>query len=142
MSKKILQEMDILLMEPIKKEAIIKSIVKAKYQESNELLCVKTQSHIGEYISELYLMSHEEIKKLYKKEVMKKDDKNQNSLLSNKEQKSLLKIFNGLAKADYGYDEEKTRNYTVPTIRKKLESVGINMDDDTIRKFIRMGNEL
>jgi len=58
------------------------------------------------------------------------------------ERNTLLKMAFGMAKAWYGYDPEKTRSNSVAEIKSDLERHGAPMDDETIRKYLRLGAEL
>lgn len=58
-------------------------------------------------------------------------------LLHTKECESLQKIVIGLAIGGYGYDPAAKRNSTVKEMVDDMESAGINISDDTVRKFLR-----
>jgi hypothetical protein len=59
--------------------------------------------------------------------------------LHTKEWESLQKMVIGLAIGGYGYDPAAKRNSTVKEIVDDMESAGINISDDTVRKFLRKG---
>ena len=54
-----------------------------------------------------------------------------------KEYESLQKIVIGLAIGGYGYDPTAQRNSTIKEMVDDMESAGINISDDTVRKFLR-----
>jgi hypothetical protein len=62
--------------------------------------------------------------------------------LKTKEQESLLKMVAGMAMACYGWDREVARNPSTAEIASDLERVGVPLDPDTIRKWLRKGAEL
>jgi hypothetical protein len=59
--------------------------------------------------------------------------------LHTKEYESLQKMVIGLAIGGYGYDSSAKRNSTVKEMVDDMESAGINISDDTVRKFLRKG---
>lgn len=65
-----------------------------------------------------------------------------NSELGTKEQESLLKLVAAMAIAYYGWDPAKLRSNVAATIASDLESAGVPMHPDTIRKWIRRGADL
>ena len=52
---------------------------------------------------------------------------------------SLQKIVIGLAIGGYGYDPAAKRNLTVKEMVDYMEKAGIDISDDTVRKFLRKG---
>lgn len=58
-----------------------------------------------------------------------------------KEKQSMLKLIYGMAVAYHGYDPDLSRSGTVKSIRHDLATKGIEMDDETILKFLREGAE-
>lgn len=56
-----------------------------------------------------------------------------------KEKQSMLKLIYGMAVAYHGYDPDLSRSGTVKSIRHDLATKGIEMDDETILKFLREG---
>lgn len=61
----------------------------------------------------------------------------QNRPLGTKEQQTLLKLVLGLAVDGYGYRPKDSRSKVIPEIKRNLESVGVKLDEDTIRKWLR-----
>ncbi len=61
---------------------------------------------------------------------------------STKERDSLLKLSIGMAIGGYRYDPYQTRNAATREIRDDLQALGLGMDDDTIRKYLKQGGEL
>jgi hypothetical protein len=53
----------------------------------------------------------------------------------------MLKLIYGMAVAYHGYDPEYSRSGTVKSIRDDLTAKGIQMDDETILKYLREGAE-
>jgi hypothetical protein len=62
--------------------------------------------------------------------------------LKTKEQESLLKMVAAMAMAVYGWDRDALRNAATAEIASDLEKVGVSLDPDTIRKWLRKGSEL
>ncbi len=61
--------------------------------------------------------------------------------LSTREQNSLLKILLGMAIANYKHDPRAGRNSTAPEIAKDMETIGMSIDPDTVRKWLRAAAE-
>jgi hypothetical protein len=59
--------------------------------------------------------------------------------LLTKERESLLKLIIGMAVKVYRYDPAVARNEATAKISRDLESLGIPLDDDTVRKWLREG---
>lgn len=57
--------------------------------------------------------------------------------LSTRERQKLLQILLGMAIACYGHDPRATRTTTASAILTDLDTVGISVSDDTIRKYLR-----
>ena len=55
---------------------------------------------------------------------------------------SLLRLVIGMAKANYGYDPEAKKNAATNRIQSDLALQGINMSDETIRKYLKQGADL
>jgi hypothetical protein len=62
--------------------------------------------------------------------------------LKTKEQETLLKMVAAMAMAYYGWDRDALRNEATAEIASDLESAGVPLDPDTIRKWLRKGAEL
>ena len=62
--------------------------------------------------------------------------------LKTREQESLLKMVAGMAMAGYGWDPNALRSDATAEIASDLEKVGVPLDPDTIRKWLRKGAEL
>ena len=54
-----------------------------------------------------------------------------------KERNSILKLVLGIAKAQYGYDPNPARSSTTTQICEDLDSVGLSLDPQTIRKILK-----
>ena len=63
-------------------------------------------------------------------------------LLGTKERESLLKLVGGMAVRGYGFDPTRSRNEATGEIRDDLEALGLGMNDDTVRKYLKQGVEL
>lgn len=59
-----------------------------------------------------------------------------------KEKDSLLKIIIGMAKVAYGYDQNEKRSPIPREIVEAVESQGLSIDPDTVRKWLKEGAEL
>ncbi len=57
------------------------------------------------------------------------------------ERKTALKLIIGMAVKGYAYDPNASRSNTVSEIKSDLEGLGIALDDDTIRKWLREATE-
>jgi len=57
--------------------------------------------------------------------------------LLTRERESLLKLVIGMAKAGYRYDPNAPRNDAIGDISRDLESNGVPLDQDTIRKWLK-----
>ena len=57
--------------------------------------------------------------------------------LMTKERESLYKLIIGMAVAGYKYDPTAARNDAVGDIYNDLEELGVAVDQDTIRKWLR-----
>ena len=62
--------------------------------------------------------------------------------LKTKEQETLLKMVAAMAMAYYGWDRNALRNACTSEIASDLEGVGVPLDPDTIRKWLRKGADL
>lgn len=62
--------------------------------------------------------------------------------LKTKEQETLLKMVTGMAIAYYGWERGALRSTVASEIASDLEKVGISLDPDTIRKWLRRGADL
>jgi hypothetical protein len=62
--------------------------------------------------------------------------------LGETEKKSLLRMVIGMAICGYKYDPSKLKNEATSEIRCDLDSVGISLDDDTIRKYLKEAAQL
>ena len=59
-----------------------------------------------------------------------------------KERNSMLKMIGGMAIAYHGYDTETERSTTVSDITAELHRIGIDLSDDTVRKYLSESKEL
>ncbi|MEP2920941.1 MAG: hypothetical protein ABJP06_09440 [Sulfitobacter sp.] len=59
-----------------------------------------------------------------------------------RERKTMLRLIIGLAKGGYSYDEKAARSSVPKEIANDLDLEGINLEQDTIRKYLREGAEL
>lgn len=62
--------------------------------------------------------------------------------LSTLERTSLLKLIIGMAVEQYGYNPKVHRNSATANIKTDLESVGLSLDEDTIRKWLKEAADL
>ncbi|WP_425409672.1 hypothetical protein [Hyphococcus sp.] len=62
--------------------------------------------------------------------------------LKPKERDSLLKLIIGMAVEQYGYVPESSRTHATANIETDLRTVGVPLDNGTIRKWLREGAEL
>ncbi len=58
--------------------------------------------------------------------------------LSTRERETLLKLVIGMAIAGYKYKPDATRNVATKDISGDLGGLGIGMDDDTVRKWLKI----
>ena len=65
----------------------------------------------------------------------------QSKPLHTKEKETLLKLVIGMAVKGYGHDPKASRTSTVGEIKSDLDLLGINLDEDTIRKWLRESAE-
>ena len=61
--------------------------------------------------------------------------------LKTKERDSLLKLVIGMATAFYGYNPDELRSKCAGEVASELERVGISLNADTIRKYLKEGAE-
>ena len=54
----------------------------------------------------------------------------------------MLKLIIGMAVGGYGYDPKAERSAQVTEIASDLEKVGISLDADTVRKWLRAAADL
>jgi hypothetical protein len=83
-------------------------------------------------------VSAEDVARLSKKETVK-------NAFTDNERNTMLKLIIGMAINAYGYDPEDTRNKATGDkngIRAKLQTHGINISDDTIRKYLKEAQNL
>ena len=59
-----------------------------------------------------------------------------------RERESMLKLIIGMAVAGYRFDPKLKRSDSVPEIVNDLEKLGVPLDPDTVRKYLREGAEL
>jgi hypothetical protein len=62
--------------------------------------------------------------------------------ISTREKDSLLRLIAGMAVIGYGYDARSKRSEQVTEITSDLESAGVPLDADTVRKWLRASAEL
>jgi ribosomal protein S16 len=62
--------------------------------------------------------------------------------VSTRERDSLLKLVIGMAVKGYAYDPMASRNSATADIASDLASLGIGLDTDTIRKWLKEGADL
>lgn len=62
--------------------------------------------------------------------------------LGTRERESMLKLIIGLAYGGYGYVPNTKRTPTAAEISSDLAKLGLSLDQDTIRKFLREGGDL
>jgi len=63
-------------------------------------------------------------------------------ILSTSERNSLLRLIIGMAVGGYRYDPLATRSSVAPEIVKDLESAGVPLDADTVRKYLKEAADL
>jgi hypothetical protein len=98
------------------------------------------------HYKELKAKSDREIDRLKKtiEELQKVIDKAQagDKPLHAKERNSMLKMIGGMAIAYHGYDTQAERSTTVSEITADLLRIGIDLSDDTVRKYLIESKEL
>ena len=62
--------------------------------------------------------------------------------LGARERESMLKMIIGLSCGVYGHIPDANRNTTAAEISSDLAKIGLSLDQDTIRKYLREGGEL
>lgn len=62
--------------------------------------------------------------------------------LQNRERASMLKLIIGLAIRGYGYDIDSERSPATKQICDDLDCLGISLDPDTIRKYLKEGRDI
>ena len=65
-----------------------------------------------------------------------------NKLLSTKERESLLTLIASMSVSQYDFDPRQLRNAATKYIWEDLQSLGLSMDEDTVRKYLKQGAEL
>lgn len=68
--------------------------------------------------------------------------KSKDGNLGTRERDTLLKLVIGMAIAGYKYDPQADRNPSTKEISDDLHSLGIGLDPDTVRKWLREGSQL
>lgn len=61
--------------------------------------------------------------------------------LSALERSSLTKLVVGMAIDRYGYEPNDRRSTAIPEIGKAIRSLGLAIEDDTVRKYVREGSD-
>lgn len=74
-------------------------------------------------------------------ELSRLSDNPKEKSLSTRERDTLLKLVLGMAIGGYRYDPKKARNNAIGDIEKDLQSLGIPLDQDTIRKWLKESAE-
>jgi hypothetical protein len=69
-------------------------------------------------------------------------DRSHRGQLGSRERDSLLKLIIGMAVGGYGFDPLAERSRQVKEITDDLLRVGVQLSDDTVRKFLKDGAEL
>lgn len=59
-----------------------------------------------------------------------------------RERDTLLKLFIGMAVEQYAYDPKPSRSPVAAQIAGDVASTGLSVDEDTIRKYLKLGAEL
>ncbi|ORE90868.1 hypothetical protein ATO4_20479 [Aurantimonas sp. 22II-16-19i] len=59
-----------------------------------------------------------------------------------RERETLLKLFIGLAAEQYGFKSARVRSPAAGQIASDLANAGLAVDEDTVRKFLKLGAEL
>ncbi len=72
---------------------------------------------------------------------LNKDNKQTKTSLGTKERDTLLKLVIGMAVRGYAYDPTAKRSATTGEIKSDLDLLGINLDEDTIRKWLKESAE-
>jgi hypothetical protein len=62
--------------------------------------------------------------------------------LLGKERESVLRLIIGMAIGGYGYDPTATRSKVVAEITSDLTKAGVELNDDTVRKWLKAAAEL
>lgn len=76
----------------------------------------------------------------------KSSEQKQDNFMPESEKSSLLKLVLGMAVASYGYDPKEKRNSASGdnsgSIADSLAAIGLNIDSDTVRKYLKEAKEL
>jgi hypothetical protein len=72
----------------------------------------------------------------------KKPDTDLNKPLLRSEREALLKLVGGMAIAAYRYDPELKKNPPISEICSDLELLGLHLEADTVRKYVKQGANL
>ena len=122
--------------------------MKGCYEELSAILD-KTRKEDLEIVAKLKAQRDEALARL---EVLKRSgviDESDKALptpnpqeISARERDSLLKLIAGMAVRGYGYDPRSKRSEQVREITSDLESTGVALDADTVRKWLRASAEL
>lgn len=67
---------------------------------------------------------------------------NRDTELGERERNSLLKIVIGMAIGGYAHQPKQSRSTTAKEIANDVESTGLRVDEDTVRKYLRQAAEL
>ena len=62
--------------------------------------------------------------------------------LDTKERDSVLKLLIAMAVGGYGYDPRQSRTPVTKDIQDDIQALGLSMDGDTVRKYLKKGAEL
>ena len=54
----------------------------------------------------------------------------------------MLKLVIGMAVGWYGFDPHQARNQATKEILDDIRSLGLSIDDDTVRKYLKQASEL
>ncbi|WP_146346726.1 hypothetical protein [Falsiphaeobacter marinintestinus] len=71
----------------------------------------------------------------------KKNRTTESKAFDPRERKTMLRLIIGLAVAGYRYDPRTTRSSIPKEIRNDLDQLGVNLDLNTIRKYLREGSD-
>jgi septal ring factor EnvC (AmiA/AmiB activator) len=104
----------------------------AKYDETEALLAAK-ETHINSLAGESDALRSRNVEL----EQALKQAQAKEKPLSTRQRETALKLIIGMAVTRYGYDPSVKRSDKISEIVNDLDSAGVSLDDDTVRKWLR-----
>lgn len=111
--------------------------LEAKYNETQALLAAK-ETHIHGLAGESDALRSRNVEL----EQALKQGQNKEKPLSTRERGTALKLIIGMAKGGYRYDPKAERSDKISEIVSDLDDVGVSLDADTVRKWLREATAL